>query len=243
MRLTCFGSLLLSLGAVAQSASSSAPAEVQGRLLVEQKHFVDSLITVYNPGLWISYDDGLYFLPKTDDQVREIDALKAARSRYVTLTNRLARHDILAAVMADSGIAARWRKKLLLPYSEANQNLTPTLERDVRLVSRYKVIQNLGGGDALLQVNHDAPCFVMQFGRGAGDLSGTNAWLIKEGTKSLRTLTGEYTVWKPLRASRWVKRKPPCWTRSWLPFAKRPLPLSRHSPQQNQLGSPRSFKI
>jgi TPR repeat protein len=55
------------------------------------------------------------------------------------------------------------------------------------------VVQSLGGGDVLLQPDGNSPCFVMRFGRGVSDGSGTNAWLIKEGVKSLRTPAGEYT--------------------------------------------------
>jgi TPR repeat protein len=55
------------------------------------------------------------------------------------------------------------------------------------------VLQSLAEGDALLQ-DDQATYFVMDFGRGAEDASGTNALLIKEGVKSYSEGGGFNTV-------------------------------------------------
>ena len=34
-----------------------------------------------SPAFWISYDDALYFQPKNEAQVRQLEAMKAARSK------------------------------------------------------------------------------------------------------------------------------------------------------------------
>ena len=63
--------------------------------------------------------------------------------------------------------------KILLPFSATNQYLTPTLGKPLRVIPRYKVLQSLAHGDALIQ-DDEATYFVMNFGRGADDASGTN---------------------------------------------------------------------
>ena len=138
---------------------------------------------LYSPAFWISYNDSLYFQPKNEAQVRQLEAMKAARSKYVALTNRETRHEIAAKGIAASGIEERWQRKILLPFSTTNQYLTPTLGKPLRIIPRYKVLQSLAHGDALIQ-DAEATYFVMNFGRGADDASGTNACLIKEGVKA-----------------------------------------------------------
>ena len=53
----------------------------------------------------------------------------------------------------------------------------------MRIIPRYRLLQSLAQGDALIQ-DEEGVYFVMDFGRGAEDASGTNALLIKEGTKA-----------------------------------------------------------
>ena len=101
----------------------------------------------------------------------------------MVLTNRETRHELAAKGIAATGIGESWQRKLLLPLSNTNYDLTPTLGRPLRILPKYKVLQSLAEGDALLQ-DDQATYFVMDFGRGADDASGTNALLIKEGVKS-----------------------------------------------------------
>jgi TPR repeat protein len=182
--LAIVGCVLLGMGGRAQAADASAATDRPGdQLLSEQKHFVECLACVYSPGWWVSYNDALYFQPRTEEQLRQLEDMKAARARYVALTNREARHDLAAKLIAGSGVGEAWQRKLLLPFSATNQNLTPTLDKPLRVVPTYKVLQSLGNGDALIQDNQST-LFVMSFGRGAADASGTNALLIREGTKT-----------------------------------------------------------
>ncbi len=170
--------------------STNAPSSPPSRqMLVEQKHFLDCLAYVYSPGLWISYQGSLYFAPRTETQWKQLEALKDARSKYLALTNRELRHSLTAQALSASGLDTAWQQKLLLPYSETNQDLTPTLRRPVILMPQYEVLQTLPGGDALLR-DKDAVCFVMDFGRGAADIYHTNALLIREGTKTYTTVGG-----------------------------------------------------
>jgi hypothetical protein len=116
-----FGAVLL-----AQSATTSG---LDRALMEEQKHFLQCLAFVYNPAFWISYDNKLYFsIDKTEEQVAKIQEMIEQRAKYVALTNRLARHQLATQALAQSGLAETWQKKLLLPYSDTNANLTPTLE-------------------------------------------------------------------------------------------------------------------
>jgi len=101
----------------------------------------------------------------------------------VALTNRETRHALAAKLIAGSGVGEAWEKKLLLPFSPTNQNLTPTLARAVRVVPTYKVEQSFPNGDALIE-DGQSTMFVMNFGRGAADASGTNGLLIREGVKT-----------------------------------------------------------
>jgi TPR repeat protein len=184
LRLTFIGCLLLCAGGLAQNTGSgSSTDDLNERMLSEKKHFVACLAAIYSPAFWFSYDDSLYFQARNEAQWGQLEAMKAARSRYLALTNLQTRHELAAKGIAASGIAESWQRKILLPLSTTNQNLTPTLGRPLRILPRYKVVQSLPQGDALLQ-DDQATYFVMDFGRGAQDASGTNALLIKEGVKS-----------------------------------------------------------
>jgi len=183
-RFALIGPLLLCLGAPAACAGKeSAPEELRGQMLAEHRHFVECLAWVYRPAFWISYNDALYFQARNEAQVRQLEAMKAARSKYVVLTNREARHELAVKLIAASGIGERWQEKILLPLSDTNLNLTPTLEKPLHVIPKYRVLQSLADGDALIQ-DDEGTYFVMNFGRGADDASGTNALLIKEGVKT-----------------------------------------------------------
>lgn len=176
--------LLLCLGMLAQSASSaSAQDSPNEQMLAEQKHFVECLSFVYSPAWWLSYHDALYFQPRNQAQLQQLEAMKTARSKYVALTNQETRHALAARIIAESGVGESWQFKLLLPLSATNQNLTPTLAKVATVVPKYKVLQSFGPGDTLIQ-DDASTYFVMNLGRGADDAFGTNALLIKEGVKA-----------------------------------------------------------
>src|ERR1035437_2541905 len=178
------GRLLLCLVMMAQSAVGAPSAPIlDEQLLSEQKNFVECLSCVYSPAWWFSYNDSLYFQPRNEAQARQLEAMKAARSRYLALTNQDVRHALAARLIAETGISPAWQAKILLPLSATNQTLTPTLARPLRPVPKYKVLQSLASGDALIQ-DGASVYFVMNFGRGADDAARTNALLIKEGVKS-----------------------------------------------------------
>jgi TPR repeat protein len=172
------------MGMWAQSAAAAAPPESPSeQTLSEEKHFAECLNCVYSPAWWLSFNESLYFQPRNEAQVKQLEAMRAARSRYLALTNQATRHDLAAKLIAESGVGENWRRKLLLPVSATNQNLTPTLDRLARVIPKYKLLQSLGGGDALIQ-DDASTYFVMNFGRGADDAACTNALLIKEGVKA-----------------------------------------------------------
>ena len=184
LRHTFIGCLFLCAGVLAPSTGRSAsPDDIRAQMLAERKHLVECLAVVYSPAFWISYNDALYFQTKNEAQERQLEAMKAARAGYVSLTNREMWHEIAAKGIAASGIEERWQRRILLPFSTTNQYLTPTLGKPLRVISRYKVLRSLAQGDALLQ-DDAATYFVMNFGRREHDASGTNAFLIKEGMKT-----------------------------------------------------------
>ena len=188
------GRLLLGLAMLAQAAGGASPPEsLTEQMLSEQKHFVECLCFVYSPGWWLSYNDSLYFQSRNEAQARQLEAMKAARSRYLALTNAETRHELAARLIAQSGIGEAWQRKLLLPYWATNQTLTPTLDRPVRVVPKYTMLRSLPSGDALIQADAST-YFVMNYGRGADDGSGTNALLIPEGVKSFSAGGGFKTV-------------------------------------------------
>ena len=182
--LALIGRLLLCVGMLAPCAGSAAPPHsLDEPMLSEQKNFLECLSCVYSPAWWFSYNGSLYFQPRNEAQTKQLEAMKTARSRYLALTNQETRHELTARLIAESGISETWQKKILLPLSATNQTLTPTLDRPVRVVPKYAVLQSLPSGDALIQAEAST-YFVMNFGRGADDASGTNALLMKEGVKS-----------------------------------------------------------
>ena len=192
--LALFGRLLLSVGMLAQAAGGASPPEsLTEQMLSEQKHFVECLSYVYSPAWWVSYNDSLYFQTRNEAQARQLEAMKAARSRYLALTNAETRHELAARLIAESGISETWQRKILLPYSTTNQTLTPTLGKSVRVVPKYTMLQSLPSGDALIQAEAST-YFVMNYGRGADDASGTNALLIREGVKSFSSGGGFKTI-------------------------------------------------
>jgi len=184
LRLSFIICVLLCVGATAESTGRGAsPRDTNEQMLSERRHFLACLASVYSPAFWISYNDCLYFQPKNEAQLRQLESMKAARSRYVALTNREARHEIAAKGITASGIDERWRAKVLLPLSATNQDLTPTLRKPFRHLPQYKVLQTLPNGDALIQ-DDEVTYFVMDFGRGMDDAKSSNACLIEEGVKT-----------------------------------------------------------
>ena len=160
-------------------AATGAAANLEGRMLAEQKDFTEYLAYVYNPELWVSHRNQLYFMPRNDSQFAQIEAMKAARERYVVFTNRETRHDFVAKILAESGLDGDWRKKLLLPYAPTNQYLVPGPDRPVLIVDQYAVLKVRPEGGALIQ-SGESVGFILGFGRGASDAYHTNALLIKE---------------------------------------------------------------
>ncbi len=193
-RLAAIGSALLCLWGPARAAEGASAADSLSPLLLrEQKHFLECLASVYSPAWWFSYHGSLYFQPRNQAQLQELEAMKAARSKYVVLANRQARYDLAAKVIAASGIGEAWQQRLLLPFSTTNENLTPTLGRTVRVVPSFKVLQSYTNGDALLQ-DGQSTLFVMDFGRAATNTFGTNALLLREGVKTYSSGGGFETV-------------------------------------------------
>ena len=193
-RLLLAGALLVGAVAGAAAAEQAAPAMaepvVSEQLLREQKHFLECLAVVYHPAFWISYNGSLYFQPKDDAQARQLEVMKNARAGYAAFTDRKARHELAARALVESGVTEKWQRQLLLPYTEGNPNLTPTIPKAFRVLNQYKVLEPPRGGDALLQ-DGDNVYFVMDFGHGSSDGSGTNAFLVREGTKVYTTAEGE----------------------------------------------------
>jgi TPR repeat protein len=188
------GPLLLCLTLLAQSAGgASPPPNGDEQMLSEQKNFVECLSRVYSPGWWFSYNNSLYFQPRNEVQAKQLEAMKAARSSYQALTNHEVRHALTARLIAESGISPTWQKQILLPFSATNQTLTPTLDRPLRVVPKFTILRSLASGDALIQ-DDASVYFVMSFGRGADDVAGTNALLIKEGVKSFSAGGGFKTI-------------------------------------------------
>jgi hypothetical protein len=193
-RRTCLPNIiaaLLALVFVLVRGADSLPSGVEGQKQREKIHFLECLIVVYDPAMWLSYQGNLYFTPRTDDQVERLGEMKKSREQYVALTNRLERYQMVANAIARSGIGEQWQKKILLPYSETNQDLTPTRKLTMRWLPKYQVLRTLSGGDALLADDSGA-VFVMDFGRAADDARHTKATLIKEGMKSFKSQSGEY---------------------------------------------------
>jgi hypothetical protein len=167
-------------------AGGGAGTGLDGQMLAEQKSFLECLAYVYNPGLWISYDNRPYFMPQTEAQRKQIEAMKAARDRYVAFTNLETRHEFVAKVLAEGGLDADRQQMLLVPYAPTNLSLTPVLGRPAQVVERYSVVKSLPRGEALIRAG-DSICRVMGFGRGASDAYRTNALLVFEGRTNYRT--------------------------------------------------------
>jgi TPR repeat protein len=182
--------LLTGLLPLAAVARPSSPRGESAQWLAEQRHFLECLAVVYAPALWLSYNGSLYFAVRNEAQARQLAEMKTARSQYVALTNRLTRYQIAKAVLSDSGVAETWQRKLLLPYSETNQNLTPTLERPMRFLASYELLEAMPGGDAVI-AGEGTTNFVLLFGRGAADTFHTNAVLVHEGQKAYVTPSRE----------------------------------------------------
>ena len=209
LMLALIGHLLPCLGMLAQPAGgASPPRSLDEQMLSEQKNFVECLSCVYSPAWWLSYNGSLYFQPRNEAQVKQLETLKAARSKYLALTNQETRHELTARLIAESGISETWQKKILLPFSATNQTLTPTVARPVRVVPKYTILQSLPSGDALIQ-DAASTCFVMNFGRGAYDASGTNALLIREGVKSYSAAEGSRRL-RPSQTSRSARKRRLC---------------------------------
>ena len=194
LTLICFWRIIvvfLSSVFVLARGADSLPSGNEGQLRKEEIHFLQCLAFVYDPALWLSYQDNLYFRPRTDDQIERLLEMKKSREQYVALTNRANRYELAARAIAHSGIGEPWQKKLLLPYSDTNQDLTPTRKLSVHWLAKYEVVRTFDGGDAVL-ADDSGVFFVMEFGRAADVAHHTNAILVKEGMKSFKSQSGDY---------------------------------------------------
>ena len=171
--------------------ADSIPSNSDDQLRKEEIHFLQCLVAVYDPAMWLSYQGNLYFKPQTDDQVERLGLMKKSREQYVALTNRAERYELAAKTIAHSGISELWQKKILLPYSDTNQDLTPTRKLSVHRLAKYQVVRTFDGGDAVL-ADDSGVFFVMEFGRAADVAHHTNAILVKEGMKSFKSQSGDY---------------------------------------------------
>jgi hypothetical protein len=169
---------------------AGAAANPEAQMLAEEKNFAEYLVYAYNPELWVSRGNRLYFAPRNGAQRAKVEAMEAGRRRYAAFTNREARYQFVAKVLAESGLDVEWQKKLLLPYAATNLYLTPVLDQPGQVVDRYSVLKSLPNGDTLIQAG-DSICGVVGFGRGASDVYQTNALLVKEGWMTYRTESNE----------------------------------------------------
>lgn len=187
----CLG--FLCAAGLAQEPAQPLPVALspEARLVQERVHFLRCLAALYDPAMWLSYQGALYFAPRTEAQWETLQTMRDEREAYQALTNRLTRYAIAAAAIARAGLGDAWQKKLLLPYSETNANLTPTRDLKLRFVPRYEVLTNFSGGDALIATEEEV-FFIMDLGRAADDAFRTNAILVREGTKSFKTPAGDY---------------------------------------------------
>lgn len=170
---------------------TGAAARFDVQMLSEQKRFAECLACVYDPALWISYDNRLYFMPRNDSQRQQIAAMSAAREAYVAFTSRQTQHQFVAKLLAESGLGADWQKKLLVPYAATNRYLTPVLDRLAQVVERYSVLGSLPPENDTIIRAGETVCCVMGFGRGASDAYRTNAVLVKEGMRTYSTQSNE----------------------------------------------------
>jgi hypothetical protein len=187
----CLGWLLIGAGSSAQAAGAGGvQTNADQTLLEEQRHFFRCLAYVYSPALWISYDNSPYFALKTEEQAVQVHTMIEQRAKYVAFTNRQTRHDLVAKVLVEGGIDETRQKKLLLPYSETNQNLTPTLGKRVVVVSSYQVLDLEAEGvlnsstfkkdEALIRVA-DHIYLATRWGHVPEDSSGANVCLMETG--------------------------------------------------------------
>ena len=116
--------------------------------------------------------------------------MEAGRRRYAAFTNREARYQFVAKVLAESGLDVNWQKKLLLPYAATNLYLTPVLNRPGRW---WTGIRCSSPCRTVTRSSRPAIpfCGVVGFGRGASDVYQTNALLVKEGWMTYRTESNE----------------------------------------------------
>jgi len=184
----------ISLWAEVPAGAAEAGAAIDHRdaaLRKEQVHFLQCLTFVYDPSLWLSYEGNLYFRPQTEAQSRRLAEMKEARGQYAALTNRWERYELATRAIARSGISEHWRQKILLPYSTTQPDLTPTRDLAIRILPKYEVTRTSTGGDAILNAD-GSNCFVVEFGRAMSDFYGTNALLVRLGTKAFKAPAGNY---------------------------------------------------
>ena len=163
-------------------AAAADGTSLDRQRLVEQRDFAEYLACLYDPALWISHNQRLYFAPHIEAQRRQIEAMDAARTRYVAFTNREARYQFTAKALAESGLDPDWQKKMLLPYSPTNLYWVPVQDKPVEVADQYSICGPPLAGGVMIQAG-DSIGFVVGFGRGADDFHSTNALLVREGMR------------------------------------------------------------
>src|SRR5437660_11931048 len=75
LTLTCLQRLVavfVGLVFVLARGADSPPSSNEVQRRKEEIHFLQCLAFVYDPAMWLSYQDNLYFMPRTDDQIERL---------------------------------------------------------------------------------------------------------------------------------------------------------------------------
>jgi hypothetical protein len=156
--------------------------------MLEERGWLANNMQVFSPNFWIRYGEKLYFQPKTDALHTYLEKVQASKKRYTILTNRLERYQIIENVIINSGLSNEQQHLLLEPITKGA--LFPAWHGGYYSIAKYKVLQSLEGGDALIQDGDDRIYYVYNHGRVEDDAYYRDACLVKEGLKTYTTAIG-----------------------------------------------------
>lgn len=155
--------------------------------MIEERDLLARMSVICKPDFWVSSNGVLYLQPKTFLAEDAIGALKNAKHKYLVLTNANERRDLIAHYITTAFVDKKYQEMILHPKE---------LSVGFYHFARYKMVQSLENGDALIQDDDDyaadnnAVYYVSGLGCAADDKYYGDAELIRNGLKTYTTVIG-----------------------------------------------------
>ena len=161
-------------------ASGADGSRANLQRMIEERDLLAMAVICTTP-FWVSSNGVLYLYPKRDRQDEAIQAYGVATSGYLVLTNKSDRRVLIAKYIAASDVDQKYQEMILH---------AKRMSVGIHQIARYKMMQSLESGDALIQDDDGIVNYVYNLGRAADDKYYGDAELLRAGLKTYATAAG-----------------------------------------------------